>query len=146
MQNCIDIFWCYGFLPLSASSSFWSLPRSPWISLSRAISSDVCVINGFVGGIFGGNGAGSSGIEPSSASRSVETTAWWNSSKSSPVMNRCGVHIIPYLYHCKCTIHREKYLPMRRVTYDAGTRPRRPSRSSASKYPPCGSPLPHTNK
>lgn len=38
------------------------------------------------------------------------------------------------------------HLPTKRCTKEAGTRPRRPSSSSASRYPPWGSPLVHTNK
>lgn len=71
-------------LPLSASSSFGSVPKSWCTSFNLAKSSEVCVSNGFVGGIFGGNGAGSKGTGASSASRNVDTTAWWNSNKSSP--------------------------------------------------------------
>lgn len=71
----------YMYSPVSASSSNWSTPISPWVSQRRAISSEVCVIRGF--GIMD-IGAGSRGIDASSASRSVDTTAWWNSNKSSP--------------------------------------------------------------
>lgn len=70
-------------LPGSKSSSgSWSVLT---VSLIRPRSS-------FIGGsipewvlwVWGMCGAGSSGMGTSSASRSVDTTAWWNSNKSSP--------------------------------------------------------------
>lgn len=71
-------------LPASEQSSSFSVSKSLCISFSFAKSSDVCVSNGLVVGILDGKGAGSKGTGISSTSLKVETTAWWNSRRSSP--------------------------------------------------------------
>lgn len=72
------------YIPVSEQSSSFSVSKSLWISFNFAKSSEVCVSNGFVVGILDGKGAGSKGTGISSTSLKVETTAWWNSKRSSP--------------------------------------------------------------
>lgn len=50
----------------------------------------------------GGSGAGSHGA--SSASRKVDTTAWWNSNRSSPEIKK-AVHVIYDKYNIICNIN-----------------------------------------